>query len=121
MIVCGVLWFGLNLVFAWMQSPGWAAVVLFAAGFVQSLCLVPMAVIILRTSKPALRGRVMGVRMLAVYGLPMGLIVSGPLIEWFGFAVTASVYSVVGIVFTVVIGVFWRAGLWHHEAAANQR
>jgi Na+/melibiose symporter-like transporter len=121
MIVCGVLWFGLNLVFAWMQSPMWAAVVLFAAGFVQSLCLVPMAVIILRTSKPALRGRVMGVRMLAVYGLPMGLLVSGPLIEWLGFAVTASAFSLIGIVFTLTIGVFWRAGLWHHESAANQR
>ena len=50
-------------------------------GFVQSFCMVPMAVILLRTADPAFRGRVMGVRMLAVYGLPLGMLLSGPLIE----------------------------------------
>ena len=71
--------------------------VLFAAGFAQSFCMVPMAVILLRTADPAFRGRVMGVRMLAVYGLPLGLLLSGPLVENLGFAVTGSLYSLVGI------------------------
>ncbi len=44
------------------------------AGFFQSFCMIPMAVLLLRVANPALRGRVMGVRMLAVYGMPIGLL-----------------------------------------------
>jgi hypothetical protein len=62
-------------------------------GFVQSFCMVPMAVILLRTAEPAFRGRVMGVRMLAVYGLAARMLLSGPLIEHLGFAVTATLFS----------------------------
>ena len=90
-------------------------------GFAQSFCMVPMAVILLRTADPAFRGRVMGVRMLAVYGLPLGLLLRGPLIERIGFSLTGSLYSLVGIVFTLLIAVRWRAHLWHPAAAANMR
>ena len=78
----------------------WGEVVLFVAGFVQSFCMIPMAVLLLRVADPAFRGRVMGVRMLAVYGMPLGLLLSGPLVEHVGFAVTGSLFSLVGIVFT---------------------
>ena len=63
----------------------------------------------------------MGVRMLAVYGMPIGLLLSGPLVEHVGFAVTGSLFSLVGIVFTGVIAFFWRAHLWHPAAGANVR
>ena len=69
------------------RMPLLGEAILFAAGFVQSFCMVPMAVILLRVTDPAFRGRVMGVRMLAVYGLPLGLLLSGPLVEHAGFAV----------------------------------
>ena len=104
-----------------MRAVGWGAPLLFVTGFVQSFCMVPMAVILLRTADPAFRGRVMGVRMLAVYGLPMGLLLSGPLVEHLGFAFTGSLYSVLGIVCTLAIAVGWRAHLWHPHAAANMR
>jgi hypothetical protein len=81
--------------------------------------MVPMAVLLLRGADPALRGRVMGVRMLAVYGLPVGLLLSGPLVEHAGFAITGSLYSLLGIGFTLLIAVRWRAELWHSAAAAN--
>jgi hypothetical protein len=70
---------------------------------------------------PKFRGRVMGVRMLAVYGLPVGLLLSGPLVERVGFALTGSLYSLLGVVFTVLIAISWRAHLWHPTAAANAR
>jgi membrane protein required for beta-lactamase induction len=35
------------------------------------------------------------------------------LIDWIGFRATASLYAVVGLVFTVLIAVHWRASLWH--------
>jgi hypothetical protein len=121
MIVCALAWFALNLVFSWIRSPQWGEGVLFAAGFVQSLCMVPMAVILLRVAAPAFRGRVMGVRMLAVYGLPVGLLLSGPLVEHAGFAATGSLYSLIGLGFTLLIAVRWRAQLWNALAAANAR
>ena len=121
MVVAALLWFSLNLAFSWVRAVGWGAPLLFVTGFVQSFCMVPMAVILLRTADPAFRGRVMGVRMLAVYGLPMGLLLSGPLVEHLGFAFTGSLYSVLGIVCTLAIAVGWRAHLWHPHAAANMR
>ena len=121
MIACAFAWFALNLAFSWIGSPRVGEAVLFLAGFAQSFCMVPMAVILLRTADPAFRGRVMGVRMLAVYGMPLGLLLSGPLVENLGFAVTGSLYSLVGIGFTAAIALRWRTHLWHPGAPANDR
>jgi Na+/melibiose symporter-like transporter len=121
MLVGAVLWFALNLVFSWVTVPIRGEILLAVIGFVQSFCMVPMAVILLRTADPAFRGRVMGVRMLAVYGLPLGMLLSGPLIEHVGFAWTGSLYSLLGLAFTVVIALRWRARLWDRDAPANRR
>ncbi|MDP1965823.1 MAG: MFS transporter [Reyranella sp.] len=121
MIACTLAWFTFNLAFSWVEQALLGEAILFAAGLVQSFCMVPMAVIILRVTEPAFRGRVMGVRMLAVYGLPVGLLLSGPLVEHAGFAATGSLYSLLGIGFTLLIAVRWRAELWHATAPANVR
>ncbi|TAJ37055.1 MAG: arabinose ABC transporter permease [Reyranella sp.] len=121
MVVCTLAWFSFNLAFSWVEEALLGEAILFAAGLVQSFCMVPMAVILLRVTEPAFRGRVMGVRMLAVYGLPVGLLLSGPLVEYAGFAVTGSLYSLMGIGFTLLIAMRWRAQLWHSSAAANAR
>ena len=121
MIVCAVLWFALNLVFSWIEVPRWGEALLIVIGVVQSFCMVPMAVILLRTADPAFRGRVMGVRMLAVYGLPVGLLLSGPMIEHLGFSVTGTTFSLFGLGCTFLIASHWRHHLWHPAAAANLR
>ncbi len=121
MIVCAVLWLSCNLVFSWLTTPLMGEIVLFVAGFFQSFCMIPMSVILLRVTNPALRGCVMGVRMLAVYGMPLGLLMSGPLVEWTGFSTTGSLYSLLGIVFTLVIALWWRADLWDRRAPVNVR
>lgn len=121
MIVCTLLWLSCNLVFSWLTTPLLGEIVLFVAGFFQSFCMIPMSVILLRVTNPALRGCVMGVRMLAVYGMPLGLLLSGPLVEWTGFTATGSLYSLLGIVFTLVIAVWWRADLWSRAAPVNVR
>ncbi|MBS0547395.1 MAG: MFS transporter, partial [Proteobacteria bacterium] len=121
MVAAAVLWFALNLVFSWIRTPAVGEPLLFVIGFTQSFCMVPMAVILLRTADPAFRGRVMGVRMLAVYGLPLGLLLSGPMVDHLGFALTGSTYSVVGIVLTLAIVSRWREHLWHPGSAANLR
>lgn len=121
MIACALVWLVLNLVFSWIQTPRWGEFLLVMIGVAQSFCMVPMAVILLRTADPAFRGRVMGVRMLAVYGLPLGLLLSGPMIEHVGFAITGSLFSLVGITFTLLIAAHWREHLWHPQAAANRQ
>ena len=121
MLVCAALWFSLNLVFAWVTFPVLGQVVLFVSGFVQSFCMIPMAVLLLRVADPAFRGRVMGVRMLVVYGMGIGLLLAGPLVEHVGFTATGTMFSVVGIVFTIVIGFCWRRHLWDIRAGANVR
>jgi hypothetical protein len=73
----------------------------------------------LRTSDASMRGRVMGVRMLAIWGLPLGLIAAGPLIEWIGYAPTTLLYTGLGLAATIAIGYRWRRELWHRAAAAN--
>lgn len=121
MLVGAVLWFAFNLAFAWIEVPLWGEVVLFLAGLVQSFCMIPMAVLLLRIADPPFRGRVMGVRMLAVYGMAVGLLLAGPLVEHVGFAATGTIFSLLGIVFTLVIAVCWRRHLWDVSAAANAR
>jgi len=59
--------------------------------------------------------------MLAVYGLPLGLLLSGPLVEHAGFAWTGTLFSAMGLSFTLLIAVCWRAELWHSAAASNVR
>ncbi len=63
----------------------------------------------------------MGMRMLAIYGLPIGLLGAGTLIDRIGFAPTATLYCVLGIALTLVIAIRWRAALWPLEAPANAR
>jgi hypothetical protein len=67
------------------------------------------------------RGRVMGVRMLAIYGMPVGLVAAGPLVQAIGYVPTATLYCLLGVVLTIAIALRWRADLWPAEAPANQR
>ena len=85
---------------------------LMLCGLAQSLTMVSHTVILLSASSRRYRGSIMGVRMLAIYSLPLGLLVAGGLIGWIGFQATASLYAVVGLAFTILIAVRWRASLW---------
>lgn len=119
MLVHGVLWYGATIAFAQAGGPVLGCAMLVLAGLTQSFCMVPMAVTLLRTVPASLRGCVMGVRMLAVYGYPVGLVAAGPLIERFGFATTATTYCVVGVVFLLAIAIRWRNELWRIDSSAN--
>jgi predicted MFS family arabinose efflux permease len=119
MLVAAAIWYGWLIVFAQMTMPLPGAVLLFLAGFAQSMSMVPLVVMLLRTSQMRLRGRVMGVRMLAIYSLPLGLLLAGWTIPQYGFHVTATCYAVFGLVCTLLIGIYWRRDLWDRQAKAN--
>jgi hypothetical protein len=82
------------------------------AGIMQSFAMVSLQIMLLRESGERFRGRVMGVRMMAIYSLPIGLLAAGPLIDRIGFRGVGSLYAIIGIVFTIVIALRWRADLW---------
>ena len=121
MIVFCVVWFALVIVFSQMRGPAGGITFLMLAGLAQSLCMVPMSAMLLRNTSAQFRGRVMGIRMLMIYGVPIGLLTSGPLIARFGYHTTATLYCAVGLVVTLLIAVRWRADLWRHDAPANTR
>lgn len=120
-IVFSIAWYAMLIVFSQLENPALGLAALLFAGCAQSLSQVPMAAMLLRSSDEQLRGRVMGIRMLAIYGNLPGLLISGPLIARFGYPVTAAVYCLLGIAFTIGMTVLWRAHLWRIDAPANRR
>ena len=121
MLLSSTLWFAGILVFGQLRSVPAALAVLFFVGFVQSLCMTPLAAVMLRATSEEMRGRVMGIRMLAVWGLPLGLVAAGPIISDIGYRATTVLYGVAGLVCTLAIGTRWQRALWHRAAAANAR
>ena len=121
MLVACVVWYALLLSFAHTAHPAAGIVALFLAGCAQSVSQVPMATMLLRTSDVQYRGRIMGIRMLAIYGNLPGLLISGPLIASLGYPVTATLYCLLGIAVTMLIAVRWRTQLWRLDALANAR
>ncbi|MGH8686681.1 MAG: MFS transporter [Burkholderiales bacterium] len=119
MLLSSAVWFGGILVFGQLRSVPIALAVLFFVGFVQSLCMTPLAAVMLRASSEEMRGRVMGIRMLAIWGLPLGLLAAGPIIADIGYQATTVLYGVLGLVATLAIGYRWHRALWLHTAAAN--
>jgi len=119
MLLNAAAWFAAILLFGQTRSMGVGLALLVVAGFVQSFCLTPLAAVMLRSASEAMRGRVMGLRMLAIWGLPLGLLAAGPIIERFGYSATTLLYSGLGLAATGAIGYGWRRVLWHRSAAAN--
>jgi hypothetical protein len=63
----------------------------------------------------------MGIRMLAIYGNVPGLLIAGELIPRLGYSLTATIYCLIGLTFTVLITLRWREYLWRRDAPANAR
>ncbi|MBR0688880.1 MFS transporter [Bradyrhizobium manausense] len=114
-------WYTLLLVFVEIKTMPVAMACLVLAGIAQSLSMISAAVILMRTASAHLRGRVMGVRMMVIYGLPIGLLAAGSLIDLIGFSATGSLYAAGGFIAMLAIAIRWRADLWPVHAPANAR
>ena len=112
MLVFIFAWYALLVVFAQMTTLQSGAIVLVLVGMTQTTAMISMAVTLLRTVNDQLRGRVMGVRSLAIYSLPWGLMASGILVEQYGYTPTVVIYCAIGVVFTAFIGFKYRDVLW---------
>jgi MFS family permease len=120
MLIFGALWHCLIILLGQSENVLIGLVVLAMIGAASILCLLPLSVLLLRGVHPDLLGRIMGIRMQAVYGLPIGLLVSGPLIDSVGFSWAATLYGGVGLILTVMIGRHWFPHLWPASVVSNQ-
>jgi hypothetical protein len=112
MLLAVAAWYVLLLGFARAGTPAPGAILLGLAGFAQSVAIIAMAATILEAAGSRFRARVMGVRTLAVYGLSLGLMASGVLIDRLGFPATMALHGTLGLACTALIGLRWRASVW---------
>ena len=111
MVVNALAWYALLLALGFTRTIGAGAFLLGVAGLVQSFSMISLAATLLNSTQQRFRGRVMGVRTLAVYGLPLGLMASGALIARVGYTPTVALYATAGLAFTALIALRWRASL----------
>jgi MFS family permease len=114
-------WYAMLLVFVEIRAMPVAMLCLVLAGIAQSMSMIAAAVILMRTASAHLRGRVMGVRMMVIYGMPLGLLAAGSLIDLIGYSATGTLYAASGLISMTAIALHWRADLWPLHAPANAR
>ena len=118
MLGASLVWCACLAGFVASRQVGVAMALLVVAGIAQSTSMLAVSMLLLRASEPRLRGRIMGVRMLAIYPLPLGLLAAGALIPRVGYGWTASGLLLMGLLLTVAIGAVWRRALWPVQPAA---
>ena len=121
MLAASMAWYLCLIGFALSTSLPVAMALLLGAGMAQSLSMVTLAILLLRTSEERFRGRIMGVRMLAIYTLPLGLLIAGAMIPSIGFRSTAMIMVLTGLLLAVWIAVAWREHLIRLDAVGNAR
>jgi MFS family permease len=119
-IVFSIGWYSMLLVFSQSSTPAAGLPALMFAGCMQCLALVPMTTALLRAADERYRGRIMGIRMLAIYGNIPGLLASGPMIAHLGYATTAAIFCMFGIATTLIVVLRWRGALWQADSAVNR-
>jgi predicted MFS family arabinose efflux permease len=119
MVAACVAWYLCLLGLAWPTGPIMAMALYVAAGLNQSLGMIALSILLLRTSHERFRGRVMGVRMLAIYTLPLGLLAAGPLVAAVGFRGLVLLYVGLGLSLVASIALVWRRDLLPRGAPAN--
>ena len=107
MMITMVVWYVLLILFAQTDSNAMGLLLLMLIGASISFCMISMSVVLMTFTKFEMRGRVMGIRMLAVYGLPMGLVIGGWLIEKYGVPATITGYAIAGLIALVFSVLKW--------------
>ena len=115
MLINLISWYIMLAIFSSVESKTNGLIVLFFVGIAHSFAMTSMAVSLLGFADELVRGRVMGVRVLAIYGVPLGLLASGFLIEYFSYGIFMFIYIAIGITITGIIGIKWRNSLWYSE------
>ena len=109
------------MLFVNTSHPAMGIPFLLLAGLSQGLSQIAMATMLIRNCDEKFRGRIMGIRMLAIYGNIPGLLLAGWLIPVIGYPLTGTLYAAVALILIVILTARWRAQLWRRDANANAR
>ena len=121
MIIFSAGWLLSLMCFVNTPTPALGMVFLLLAGLSQGLSQIAMATMLIRNTEAKFRGRVMGIRMLAIYGNIPGLLLAGWLIPRLTYPLTGTLYGAVALLLIVLVVWHWRAQLWQRDAPANSR
>ncbi|MBO03955.1 MAG: hypothetical protein CL731_02935 [Chloroflexi bacterium] len=109
MIIGSTIWHFIMLLLA-LIPPLWLfALLLFIWGFSGGTTFVAMVVGLLRATPAETRGRVMGIRTLGIYGLPLGLLLGGWIAEESGSAAMIATLGGLGFIATLAAILKWPA------------
>ncbi|MFL2767872.1 MAG: MFS transporter [Dehalococcoidia bacterium] len=97
------LWHCIMLITSIVKSKLFLSIILFMYGVAGSISMISMAVLILSIAKKDMIGRVIGIRQLAIFTLPIGLIISGYLIDIVGILISLQVVTILGSLLTLIL------------------
>ncbi|MBT3996573.1 MAG: MFS transporter [Chloroflexi bacterium] len=117
-IIGSLIWHVLMLTLALVPTLWLFALILVLWGFSGGATFVAMVVGLLRAAPAKTRGRVMGIRSLGIYGLPLGLLLGGWISEDIGSAAMIGTLGAIGLVATVFAAVKWPA-LLHQSTRSS--
>ncbi len=105
LVLCMFLWHVGILAVALSRQLYLAWGLLVLTGVVQSMSMATIAGLLLATTPGEFRGRIMGLRQLAIYPLPLGTAVTGALVSSLGITTTVLICTVVGsiLIWTTVL------------------
>lgn len=103
LIVAAILWHASILVFATSHNFYISIGILAFTGMAFASTQVLMLTLLLRTTEPEFRGRVMGLRVLAIYAFSFGSVAAGAMAGLWGAPWAANIMGSVGIVLVLIL------------------
>ena len=97
------LWHCIMLATSIVKNKLLLSLILCLYGIAGSISMISMAVLILSIAQKNMIGRIIGIRQLAIFTLPIGLIISGYLIDVIGIVISLQVVTISGLILTLIL------------------
>ena len=101
-----IVWHGSMLLFSLSSSLYLSLAILLVTGMAFSSTQVMMLTVMLRTTRPEYRGRVLSLRVLAIYAYTFGGAGSGAMAGWWGAPWAATIIGITGAALTGLVALF---------------
>ena len=98
-----LFWFVTIILFAMIPYFGFSLLLLMAIGGGQAVAMVTTTTYLLHRAAPEMRGRIMGIRGLAIIPLFFGNLAGGALTGWLGAPTALVIFGAAGILSTIAI------------------
>ncbi len=105
-ILAVIGWHGTMIVFATSTNFYLSVGILVVTGMMFSSTLVLMLTVLMKTARPEFRGRIIGLRTLAIYAHVFGSLAAGALAGVAGAPMTAAISGVLGITMIIILALF---------------